>query len=162
VFAPCRPTCQLSCINSEDTNSAHHQLDSLQSTVVSDDVQIVITRAYLLFLTSQRGDSHPVDIRAEDVTVGLGRIPVGFYVRVEFPGGTSRQTKNKAAPVHDRVIQWDDRIHLCGTLELSLWFICVDNYLGHLIRPLWSDWLFVHLSNLLRCWEEENPSAHWT
>ncbi|KAI9455531.1 hypothetical protein HD554DRAFT_2042764 [Boletus coccyginus] len=90
---------------SEDINSTHHKSDALQSTAVSDDVQIVITH-----------------IRAENVTVGLGRVPVGFYVQIECRGGTFRRTKNKAAPVYDRVIQWDDRIHLCGTLELPLFF----------------------------------------
>lgn len=139
MFALWRLTGQLSSVDSKDTNSIHHELDSPQSTLVGDDVQIVITRVYLLFLASQRGDSHLVDIRAESVTVGLGRIPVGFYVRVEFCEGISRQTKNKAAPVYDCVIQWDDRIHLCGTPELSLWSIRADDYLGRLIRPPRSD-----------------------
>ena len=81
--------------------------------------QVVITRMYLLPWTLWRGDIHPVDIRAENVTAGLGRVPVGFYVQVDIPDRPSWRTENKSVPVYDRVIQWDDVIHLYGTVKWS-------------------------------------------
>lgn len=59
-----------------------------------------------------------IDIRAENVTVGLGRIPIGFYVQVDFCGAPSRRTKNKTVQVYDSIIQWEDQIELCGFLSL--------------------------------------------
>ncbi|KAH0828722.1 hypothetical protein J3R83DRAFT_3133 [Lanmaoa asiatica] len=79
----------------QDTDAAHYKLESSRPTPVTEGVQNVITH-----------------IRAENVTVGLGRIPVGFYVQLQFHAGTSRWTENKPVPVDGCVIQWDDLIHL--------------------------------------------------
>ncbi|KAH0836404.1 hypothetical protein J3R83DRAFT_8004 [Lanmaoa asiatica] len=69
--------------------------ESSQPIFASEDVQIVITH-----------------IRAENVAVGLGRIPIGFYVQFDFDGSTPRRTKIKPVPVCDSVIQWDDPIQM--------------------------------------------------
>ena len=62
-------------------------------------------------------DNRLADMRAENVIVGLERVPVGFYVRVDV-ADCHRRTKNKSMLVYDHVIQWDDVIHLYGTLDL--------------------------------------------
>ncbi|KAF8548780.1 hypothetical protein OG21DRAFT_1515937 [Imleria badia] len=60
----------------------------------ADDFQVVITR-----------------IRAEDVAAGFRRMPVGFYVLIQFDA-TKRRTENKLVYLHDNVVEWDDRIQL--------------------------------------------------
>ncbi|KIJ65765.1 hypothetical protein HYDPIDRAFT_151374 [Hydnomerulius pinastri MD-312] len=59
-----------------------------------DSQQIVITR-----------------MRVENVVTGLRRIPVGFYVLVQFDS-TRRRTKTKSVLLHDSIIEWDDEIML--------------------------------------------------
>jgi len=60
----------------------------------TSNLQVVITR-----------------IRAEDVTAGFKRMPVGLYVLVQFDG-TKRRTENKPVRLHDSIVEWDDRIQL--------------------------------------------------
>ncbi|KAF8549076.1 hypothetical protein OG21DRAFT_640744 [Imleria badia] len=71
-----------------------------------DNFQVVITR-----------------IRAEEVAAGFRRMPVGFYVLVQFDG-TKWRTENKPVYLHNDVVEWDDRIHLpsdpSAKVQLSL------------------------------------------
>ena len=57
-------------------------------------------------------------MRAENVTLGLERVPIGFYVQVAIDGRPYRRTKNKSMLVYDSVVQWDDVIQLYGTISL--------------------------------------------
>ncbi|KAF8549065.1 hypothetical protein OG21DRAFT_1488841 [Imleria badia] len=60
----------------------------------TDNFQVVITR-----------------VRAEDVTAGFRRMPIGFYVLVQFDG-TRRRTENKPVHLYNSVVEWDHRIQL--------------------------------------------------
>ncbi|KIJ65879.1 hypothetical protein HYDPIDRAFT_109946, partial [Hydnomerulius pinastri MD-312] len=59
-----------------------------------DDPWVVITR-----------------IRAQNIPSGLKRIPVGFYVLVQFDGA-QRRTQNKSVRLNDSGIAWEDEILL--------------------------------------------------
>jgi len=50
-------------------------------------------------------------IRATDLTLGLRRIPVGFYVTVQV-NGTKWQTANKLVHVDLDVAEWDEQLVL--------------------------------------------------
>lgn len=73
-------------------------------------------------LTSELGFSPPptpsldnssiviTHIRAQNISSGLKRIPIGFYVKVQF-NGTQRRTQNKSIRLNDS-IEWEDEILL--------------------------------------------------
>ncbi|KAI6097045.1 hypothetical protein F5141DRAFT_1150702 [Pisolithus sp. B1] len=67
---------------------------SFPSTSSLDDTCIVITR-----------------IRAQHILSGFKRLPVGFYVLVQF-GVNQQRTKNKSIPLNDMDIVWEDEILL--------------------------------------------------
>ncbi|KIJ58359.1 hypothetical protein HYDPIDRAFT_141567 [Hydnomerulius pinastri MD-312] len=50
-------------------------------------------------------------IRAQNIPSGLKRIPVGFYVLVQFDGA-QRRTQNKSVRLNDSGIAWEDEILL--------------------------------------------------
>ncbi|KAI6017268.1 hypothetical protein PISMIDRAFT_679577 [Pisolithus microcarpus 441] len=50
-------------------------------------------------------------IRAQNIPSGLKRIPVGFYVLVQFDG-YQRRTQNKPMRLNDSGIEWEDEIPL--------------------------------------------------
>ncbi|KAG1724863.1 hypothetical protein EDB19DRAFT_293246 [Suillus lakei] len=50
-------------------------------------------------------------IRATDLTLGLRRIPAGFYVAVKADGAEC-QTSNKPVDVDQAVVEWNERILL--------------------------------------------------
>ncbi|KAG6379358.1 hypothetical protein JVT61DRAFT_11821 [Boletus reticuloceps] len=50
-------------------------------------------------------------IRAEDIVAGFRRMPVGFYVVVQF-NGTKRRTENKTVRLHESMVEWDEKIQL--------------------------------------------------
>jgi hypothetical protein len=52
-----------------------------------------------------------IGIRATDVTVGLRRIPAGFYAAVQH-NGLERRTTNKPVLVNNDVVQWGGPITL--------------------------------------------------
>ena len=52
-----------------------------------------------------------VGVRAEDVVTGLNRMPIGFYVVVQFDG-TKRRTINRPVRLHDIIVEWDDKIQM--------------------------------------------------
>ena len=54
-------------------------------------------------------DDHNAGIRAENVSAGLRRMPVGFSVLVEFDG-TQRKTKNQRVWISDQFTEWDDDV----------------------------------------------------
>lgn len=103
---------------------------------VTDNVQVVITRKCLDIIFSQSDDSHLEEMRAENVTVGLERVPVGFYVQVDIDGYPyGQQTENKSMWVSDRVIQWDDVIRLYGTVNYLQTFVYADTFQGPPTHP---------------------------
>ena len=50
-----------------------------------------------------------VGIRATDVTVGLRRVPAGFYTVVHH-SGLEWKTENKPSSVNDDVVEWSEPI----------------------------------------------------
>ena len=56
-------------------------------------------------------DYHLAGMRAEDVAAGFSRMPVGFYIVIQFDGNKWR-TVNKSVRLHDSILEWDDRIQL--------------------------------------------------
>ena len=73
------------------------------------------SRVCTVNLSFSKCDNHLAGIRAEDVVAGFKRMPVGFYVLVEFDS-TKRRTENKPVRLHDSNVDWDDRIRLWDTL----------------------------------------------
>ncbi|OJA20351.1 hypothetical protein AZE42_10538 [Rhizopogon vesiculosus] len=77
----------------ESSHLPEHPLKA-EETHLIDDRQIAITT-----------------VRATDLTLGLRRIPVGFYVTVQIDGA-QWQTANKPVHVDLDVIEWDEQIVL--------------------------------------------------
>jgi hypothetical protein len=50
-----------------------------------------------------------VGIRADDVALGLRRVPSGFYAVVHH-SGLEWRTENKRTSVNDDVVEWDGPI----------------------------------------------------
>lgn len=75
----------------------------------------------LSFVSLQWVDNHLAGIRAEDVVAGFRRIPVGFYILIQFDGA-KRRTENKPVRFHDSVVEWDDMVQLWVFLY-SIWFV---------------------------------------
>ncbi|KAI6101854.1 hypothetical protein F5141DRAFT_1204630 [Pisolithus sp. B1] len=64
-------------------------------------------------------------IRARNILSGLKRIPVGFYVSVQFDGD-QRRTQNKSMRLNDSGIEWDDEIPLLTSFRPSTAFDKVE------------------------------------
>ena len=52
-----------------------------------------------------------IDMRAENAVSYLRRMPVGFYILIQFDG-TKRKSKTKAVLFRETIIEWEDEIIL--------------------------------------------------
>jgi hypothetical protein len=69
------------------------------------------THVFIFSESLEKPDNRLAGIRAQNILSGLKRIPVGFYVLVQFDGA-QRRTQNKSIRSNDNGIEWEDEILL--------------------------------------------------
>ena len=106
------PNASLLSLLEEQSNSEH--AESPEETRPSEMQQVIITSMCNVSPFSSARidiDDFLVGFRATDLTLGLKRIPAGFYVIV-LVDGAEWQTTNKSVHIDQDIVEWNERIIL--------------------------------------------------